>query len=233
MVLFQDSSWDFSKIDKWPIPIHKRCKCAIKTQGVAYNFLTSNQELRGHDKTWSEILRPTELIFDENNWSESWGWSFPCYRDFTKMCFISFTWRLHKERRILLCKRWTPLELFSRDLFSASPPLLLSSLASWSLWKLSNHVECLYLYLAWCLYLYLAWCFVSRWLVTHGLRWHIVWVFITGDIVLGALCGYIVVHIVGRLCASNTHTQCTHWVFITRRRKTDRWQRKESHTCMF
>ena len=92
-------------------------------------------------------------------------------------------------------------------------------------WKLSNHVECLYLCLAWS--------FVSRWLVTHGLRWHIVWVFITGDIVLGALCRYIVVHIVGRLCASNTHSQCTHWVFITRRRKTDRWQRKESNTCMF
>ena len=50
--------WFYSKIllgisviDKWPIPIHKRCKCAIKTQGVAYNFLTSNQELRGQDKT--------------------------------------------------------------------------------------------------------------------------------------------------------------------------------------
>ena len=51
MVLFQDPSWDFGKIDKWPIPIHKRCKCAIKTQGVAYNFLTSNQELRGQGKT--------------------------------------------------------------------------------------------------------------------------------------------------------------------------------------
>ena len=49
MVLFQDPSWDFGKIDKWPIPIHKRCKCAIKTQGVAYNFLTSNQEIRGQD----------------------------------------------------------------------------------------------------------------------------------------------------------------------------------------
>ena len=64
---------------------------------------------------------------------------------------------------------------------------------------------------------------------------------------VGTLCGYLLletsswVHCVGTLlyilladlCASNTHTQCTHWVFITRRRKTDRWQRKESHTCMF
>ena len=51
MFLFQDPSWDFGKIDKWPIPIHKRCECAIKTQRVAYNFLTSNQELGGQDKT--------------------------------------------------------------------------------------------------------------------------------------------------------------------------------------
>ena len=52
LTLFQYPFWDFGKIDKWPIPIHKRCECAIKTQqGVAYNFLTSNQELRGQGKT--------------------------------------------------------------------------------------------------------------------------------------------------------------------------------------